>query len=159
MLLLKTGPWSHFDTTLITFSAAIYLALCRSYPLKACCCKHIRNHILHIALLFVVYGGGGGGGFFLHMSIMPGGRYFLLSQSLTVIFFFCKVEISSPTPVPFFNLDLKHQMVLNGSVSWDDWPSGPWQVVCQLISLICSHTMPGQHSQPTLTQGCTRVWV
>ena len=29
------------------------------------------------------------------------------------------------------------------------WARGPGQVVCEVISLLCFHTMPGQHSQPT----------
>ena len=38
------------------------------------------------------------------------------------------------------------------------WMSIPWWVVCELISLMGSHTLLEQHSQPTLTlldQGCT----
>ena len=27
----------------------------------------------------------------------------------------------------------------------------PWQIACELVSLTCSHTIPGQHIQPTLT--------
>ena len=40
------------------------------------------------------------------------------------------------------------------------WPSVPWWVACELVSLLGSHTMPGQHSQPTPTllgQGCLDV--
>ena len=39
-------------------------------------------------------------------------------------------------------------------------PSVPWRVACELVSLIGSHTMPWQDSQPTQTslgQGCMRV--
>ena len=43
------------------------------------------------------------------------------------------------------------------------WPSVSWWVACELISLIGSHTMPGQHSQPTRTllhEGCicAEIW-
>ena len=40
------------------------------------------------------------------------------------------------------------------------WPSVPWRTTCELGSLICFHTMPGQHGQPTQTslgQVCMRV--
>ena len=40
------------------------------------------------------------------------------------------------------------------------WPSVPWRVVCELVSLIGYHTLPGQHSQPTPTllgQGCIQL--
>ena len=53
-----------------------------------------------------------------------------------------KVEISSWTPIPPFR---------PGSVKlrWL-WLSVPWRVVCELVLLTGSHTMPGQqHSQPT----------
>ena len=41
--------------------------------------------------------------------------------------------------------------VRNGLVSRDDWKSIPWGVVCEFISLMDSQTMPGQHTQATLT--------
>ena len=40
------------------------------------------------------------------------------------------------------------------------WISLPWPIACKLVSPIGSHTIPGQHNQPTLTspgQGCKRV--
>ena len=40
------------------------------------------------------------------------------------------------------------------------WPSVRWRVACELVSLIGSHTRPGQHGQPILTllgQGCASV--
>ena len=40
------------------------------------------------------------------------------------------------------------------------WLSVPCQIVCELISLIGSHTIPGQHYQPNLTSlghGCMHV--
>ena len=69
-------------------------------------------------------------------------------------FFF--LQISSDIPIPF----LKPRSVHHGSVSWDDCGSLPSQVESQLISLVDSNTIQGQHSQPTLTllgQGCMHV--
>ena len=40
------------------------------------------------------------------------------------------------------------------------WTSVPWQVACELVSLMGFHTVPGQHSQPTPTwlgHGCIHV--
>ena len=40
------------------------------------------------------------------------------------------------------------------------WPSVPWRVACEFVSLIDSHTITEQHSQPistSLGRGCMRV--
>ena len=40
------------------------------------------------------------------------------------------------------------------------WPCVvPWRVACELVSVIGCHTRPGQHSQPTLTDGVKGVCV
>ena len=68
---------------------------------------------------------------------------------------FFLVEISSCTPFLFFRPGSVH----SGSASWV-WGSIFWQVACEFISLIGSHTMPEQHCQLTPTlfgQGCMRV--
>ena len=61
-----------------------------------------------------------------------------MNRSPSALFFFSVLEISSRTPVSLFRL---RRM----------WPRVPWRVACELVSLIGSHTMPGQNSQPTPT--------
>ena len=39
----------------------------------------------------------------------------------------------------------------SGTASWGDWMSIPGQVACVFVFLMGSHTVPGQHSQPTPT--------
>ena len=66
------------------------------------------------------------------------------------------LEISSHTLIPLFMPGLVH----SGSASWDNCGSVPLWVECELVSLIGFHTLPGQHSQPTVTwlgQGCMHV--
>ena len=51
-----------------------------------------------------------------------------------------------------FVLNLQHRPRI--SAQWHSqlgwlWARGPGQVVCEVISLLCFHAMPGQHSQPT----------
>ena len=62
-------------------------------------------------------------------------------------YYFLEVEISLCTPIPLCRPGSVH----SGSASWDDCGSVPWQVACELIFLIGSHSMPGQQSQPTPT--------
>ena len=52
------------------------------------------------------------------------------------------VEISSSARIPL----LKPGSVHRGWVSWDDWPSAPWWVAREFVSLIGFHTMLGLHT-------------
>ena len=83
-----------------------------------------------------------------------GGR---LEDSFPTCAFF-KLEINSRLPFPFFYGRIRNE------TSWDDcdrvYPDGLH--VSSVSAMIGSHTLSGQHSQPTPTslgQGCVRVEV
>ena len=109
--------------------------------------KHKRR--VNKAKIFSRRKTGGGGFLFAHENWGGGGKIWWIIPY--------KAEISSHTPVPLF----RSESLCTGSVSWDEceWVF-PDELPSEFISLIGSHTVPGQHSQPTPTlsgQGCMCV--
>ena len=70
---------------------------------------------------------------------------------LTCAFFFSKMELSLCTLIPLSFRPGVRQKCLNELRHTYDWMRVPWWVVCELISVMGFHTMPGQHSHATLT--------
>ena len=70
-----------------------------------------------------------------------------------------KVKISSCIPVALFQVRISPQWL---SKLRQLWTNDPWWVVCEHVSLICSHIIPEQRSQPTtisMGQVCVTVSV
>ena len=67
---------------------------------------------------------------------------FIYDIYLYIIFLF--LQTTTPISLVFllFSTLLGKGSVRNGLVSRDDWKSIPWGVVCELISLMDSQTMP-----------------
>ena len=61
------------------------------------------------------------------------------------------MELSLCTLIPLSFRPGVRQKCLNELRHTYDWMRVPWWVVCELISVMGFHTMPGQHSHATLT--------
>ena len=90
-----------------------------------------------------------------------GDSFFPSCALIFFFFFFSGDQLAHINPPPFFfgggGCRVSPQWL---SELRRMWPRAPWLVACELVSLIGSHTMPGQHSQQTPTslgQGCMRV--
>ena len=99
--------------------------------------------------------------FSLHAKIEVGGGGETFDEPVPIGTFFCVcVEKSLCLPSSLF----KPGSIHSGSASLDDRGCIPWRVTSELIPhiVIGSDTMPGEHSQSTLTllgQGCMLVYV
>ena len=80
----------------------------------------------------------------LHMKILQEGLMTIYSPPLLLH----KVEIVSAHQFHSFMARIRPQCL--SELRWL-WLSVPWWAASELVSLAGSHTMPGQHSQPTTT--------